>query len=95
MSTMNAIEQQLQTALTAHKAGNLEAAENGYRAVLAQHPKDADAHNMLGLILMEKTFHNETPVFLIKDDAILVETLGILSCWAPLVGYLWNELLVM
>ena len=52
MSTITTIEQQLQTALSAHKAGNLEAAENGYRAVLAQQPKDADANNMLGLILM-------------------------------------------
>ena len=50
---------------------------------------------VVGLIFVEKVFHSKTPDFLIKNEAIFVETLGILSCCAPLVGYLWNELLVV
>ena len=49
---MHATEQQLQIAIAAHQAGRLVAAENGYRMVLSQQPKNADANNMLGLILM-------------------------------------------
>ncbi|WP_081061735.1 tetratricopeptide repeat protein [Burkholderia territorii] len=37
-------------AFEAHKAGQLQAAEEGYRQVLAQHPRHADALHLKGLI---------------------------------------------
>jgi predicted TPR repeat methyltransferase len=44
------ISDALHAAVAAHKAGDLDAAERGYRAVLAAAPDDANALNLLGLV---------------------------------------------
>jgi tetratricopeptide (TPR) repeat protein len=49
---MKTIEQQLQFAIAAHTAGDIKTAEQSYRAVLAIQAKNADANNMLGVVLM-------------------------------------------
>ncbi len=43
----------LQAALALHKAGRLEAAEAGYRALLARDPDDLDALHLLGKLLVQ------------------------------------------
>jgi len=43
----------LQAALALHKAGRLEAAEAGYRALLAEDPNDLDALHLLGALLVQ------------------------------------------
>ena len=48
---MQSIEQQLQSALAAHQAGDVSRAEQGYLDVLALQPKNPDANNMLGVVL--------------------------------------------
>ena len=49
---MQSIEQQLQSALAAHQAGDVSRAEQGYLDVLALQPKNPDANNMLGVVLL-------------------------------------------
>lgn len=48
-----ALLQQLQAGLEAHRRGDLVAAEQGYRAVLAQAPEALDAYNLLGRLLVQ------------------------------------------
>ena len=42
------IEQQLQAGIEHHRAGRLRDAENVYRSILADDPKQADALNLQG-----------------------------------------------
>ncbi len=48
------IERDLKAAVAAHQAGDLDAAEKGYRSVLDRAPSQADALNLLGVIRAEK-----------------------------------------
>ena len=48
------VAQALQAALARHQAGDLDAAEKMYRDILKKQPKQADAHNLLGVLLHQK-----------------------------------------
>ncbi len=48
-----AVATALKSAMTTHRAGNLEAAEADYRRVLAAQPENANANHLLGSILSE------------------------------------------
>lgn len=48
----------LQLALQSHRAGDLPAAENLYRQILAAHPDHPDALHLLGIILHKKSQHD-------------------------------------
>jgi tetratricopeptide (TPR) repeat protein len=52
-STPMTLEQTLQTAITHHKAGELEDAEQLYRAILTEEPKHPDANHNLGVLLKQ------------------------------------------
>lgn len=45
---------ELQQALDLHRAGDLDAAEAAYRALLEGAPDDADAHHLLGVLLQKR-----------------------------------------
>jgi len=47
------LEQTLQTAITHHKAGELEDAERLYRAILSEQAKHPDANHNLGVLLKQ------------------------------------------
>ncbi|MDH3619561.1 MAG: tetratricopeptide repeat protein [Gammaproteobacteria bacterium] len=47
------IEQQLQAGIEHHRAGRLRDAENAYRSILADDPKQADALNLLGIVALQ------------------------------------------
>jgi tetratricopeptide (TPR) repeat protein len=51
---MPELNKDLTSAIAAHKEGRIDEAEEGYRRVLARHPKSAEAHFMLGLVHLEK-----------------------------------------
>lgn len=55
----------LQTAADAHRAGSLDAAEAGYRAVLAHDPENADALHLLGVVQRARG-HQEQAITLIR-----------------------------
>ena len=44
--------QRLETAITAHRSGDLETAERLYRAILAVSPDHSDANHNLGVLLV-------------------------------------------
>ena len=44
------LEQTLQQAMTAHKQGNLKAAERLYRTILQSQPRHPDANHNLGVL---------------------------------------------
>ena len=47
------LEQTLQTAITHHKAGELENAEQLYRSILSEQTNHPDANNNLGVLLKQ------------------------------------------
>lgn len=51
---MAELNQDLGAAIAAHKDGRIDAAEEGYRRVLAGHPQSAEAHFMLGLVHLQR-----------------------------------------
>lgn len=60
------IRSQLQQALEAHKARQLERAEQGYRSVLAVAPKLFDALQLLGVLLLQRG-HSEEAERVLRD----------------------------
>lgn len=48
------VEALLDSAIAAHQRGELDAAEQGYGAVLAQQPKQVDALHLLGVVCMQR-----------------------------------------
>ncbi len=52
---MAELSEDLESAIAAHKAGRIDEAEAGYRRVLADHPRAAEAHFMLGLVHLHKS----------------------------------------
>ena len=58
------LEQTLQQAITHHKAGELENAEQLYRSILTQEPKHPDANHNLGVLLKQgEKANNALPFF--------------------------------
>ncbi len=51
---MSELNQGLESAIAAHKAGRIDEAEEGYRRVLASNPHAAKAHFMLGLVYLQQ-----------------------------------------
>jgi tetratricopeptide (TPR) repeat protein/SAM-dependent methyltransferase len=60
----------LQRALTAHQAGRLAEAEQGYRTVLARHATNADAAYLLGLAVQQQGRASEALVLLQRAVAL-------------------------
>jgi tetratricopeptide (TPR) repeat protein len=58
-TTVQSVEQMINTALQLHQRGHLQQAEQVYRQVLTQQPKFAYAMNMLGVLLSQKKDHIE------------------------------------
>ena len=48
------LEQTLQTAITRHKAGELENAEQLYRSILSEQTNHPDANHNLGVLLKQR-----------------------------------------
>ena len=71
------IEQALQQAIEAHKAGKLQDAEGLYRAILAAQPKHPDANHNLGVLAvsLDKT-ELALPFFKIALEASIVQLCG-------------------
>jgi tetratricopeptide (TPR) repeat protein len=66
-----ALQQLLNQAIARHKAGDLDAAERGYKSILERAPSQPDALNLLGVIQAERN-HNDFAIELISK-AIRIE----------------------
>ena len=53
------IEEAFAEAVTLHRGGNLDEAEDFYRAVLDADPEHADATNLLGVLAADQGYHDE------------------------------------
>lgn len=53
------IEEAFARAVTLHRSGNLEEAEDIYRAVLDADPENADVTNLLGVLAADQGYHDD------------------------------------
>ncbi len=60
----------LEAALSLHRSGQLEAAEEGYRRILEDHPANADALHLLGVVRLQRGDGGEA-VRLISEAVVL------------------------
>ncbi len=73
---MAAPDKRLAEALSHHRAGHLDQALLGYRAVLEDQPQSADAHHLMGLALDQKGDH-EAAIAAIEKAAALKPASGL------------------
>lgn len=77
------IAQDLERAILHHRSGRLAEAQQGYQAVIAQEPENADAHHLLGQLLAganratEAVHHLEKAVELSPNEALYLRSLGL------------------